>query len=78
MCAVTGITGKVGGTVAQTLLQAGYSVRAVVRSPEKGQVWDDLGCEIAIASAEDFVAMAAAFVGVDGVFFIVRETLAGA
>ena len=31
MYAVTGITGKVGGTVAQTLLAAGEKVRAVVR-----------------------------------------------
>ena len=36
MYAVTGITGKVGGTVAQTLLATGKKVRAVVRDKAKG------------------------------------------
>ena len=35
MYAVTGITGKVGGTVAQRLLAAGGKVRAVVRDEAK-------------------------------------------
>ena len=37
MHAVTGITGNVGGTVAQTLLAAGEKVRAVVRDEAKGR-----------------------------------------
>jgi uncharacterized protein YbjT (DUF2867 family) len=37
MYAVTGITGKVGGTVAQTLLATGKKVRAVVRDEAKGR-----------------------------------------
>ena len=36
MFAVTGITGKVGGTVAQTLLATGKKVRAVVRDGAPG------------------------------------------
>jgi nucleoside-diphosphate-sugar epimerase len=36
MYVVTGITGKVGGAVASALLEAGLSVRAVVRDDEKG------------------------------------------
>jgi NAD(P)H dehydrogenase (quinone) len=32
MFAITGITGKVGGEVARTLLAAGQPVRAVMRS----------------------------------------------
>lgn len=39
MYAVMGITGKVGGAVARTLLAAGHPVRAVVRSIDKGAVW---------------------------------------
>jgi len=35
MYAVTGITGKVGGSVARHLLNAGLSVRAVVRDTLK-------------------------------------------
>ena len=44
MYAITGITGKVGGTVAQTLLAAGKKVRAVVRDEAKGRLWADKGC----------------------------------
>ena len=41
MYAVTGITGKVGGMVAQTLLATGKKVRAVVRDEAKGRPWAD-------------------------------------
>jgi uncharacterized protein YbjT (DUF2867 family) len=41
MYAVTGITGKVGGTVAQTLFASGKKVRAVVRDEGKGKPWAD-------------------------------------
>ena len=53
MYAITGVTGKVGGAVARALLADGQSVRAVVRNPEKGQVWKDQGCEIALATIEE-------------------------
>ena len=39
MYAVTGITGRVGGVVARTLLNAGLSVRAVVRDEAKSAAW---------------------------------------
>lgn len=70
MYAVTGITGKVGGIVANTLLEAGLQVRAVVRAAEKGRPWAARGCEVAIASAEDADAMTKAFAGASGVFFM--------
>jgi NAD(P)H dehydrogenase (quinone) len=70
MHAVTGITGKVGGTVAQALLAAGEKVRAVVRDEAKGKRWADKGCEVAIASIGDAEALAAAFAGTDGVFLM--------
>jgi uncharacterized protein YbjT (DUF2867 family) len=47
MFAITGITGNVGGVVAQTLLAAGQPVRAVVRDAAKGEAWTQLGCELA-------------------------------
>ena len=37
--AITGITGKVGGELARTLLGAGEPVRAVGRDAKKGQNW---------------------------------------
>jgi NAD(P)H dehydrogenase (quinone) len=70
MYAVTGITGKVGGAVAQSLLAAGEKVRAVVRDEAKGKPWADKGCEVAVAEIGDAAALTAAFAGVDGVFLM--------
>src|ERR1700684_1078668 len=70
MHAVTGITGNVGGTVAQTLLAGGEKVRAVVRDEAKGRPWADKGCEVAIASIGDADSLTAAFAGADGVFLM--------
>jgi NAD(P)H dehydrogenase (quinone) len=49
MFAITGVTGKVGGAVARSLLAQGHKVRAVVRDAEKGRSWSAQGCDIAIA-----------------------------
>lgn len=70
MYAVTGITGKVGGIVARTLLTAGLPVRAVVRDVEKGRPWAEKGCEVAIASIADAYGLTKAFSGADGVFLM--------
>ncbi|MGF6112544.1 NmrA family NAD(P)-binding protein [Pseudomonas frederiksbergensis] len=68
MYAVMGITGKVGGAVARTLLAAGHPVRAVVRSIDKGAVWVRQGCESVVADVDDRNALIEAFTGVKGVF----------
>ena len=68
MYAVTGITGKVGGAVAQSLLAADQAVRAVVRDRGRGAAWADLGCDIAVADHSDVAALVQAFKGTDGVF----------
>jgi uncharacterized protein YbjT (DUF2867 family) len=70
MYAITGITGKVGGALAETLLAAGLPVRAVVRDAAKGQVWAGRGCEVALAAMDDTAALAAAFAGADAVFIL--------
>jgi NAD(P)H dehydrogenase (quinone) len=70
MYAITGITGKVGGELARTLLAANVSVRAVVRDAGKAREWAALGCEIAFASMNDASALAAAFEGTEGVFIL--------
>lgn len=64
MYAVMGITGKVGGAVARTLLAAGHPVRAVVRSIDKGAVWVRQGCESVVADVDDRNALIGAFTGV--------------
>jgi NAD(P)H dehydrogenase (quinone) len=70
MFAITGVTGKVGGAVARTLLAQGHKVRAVVRDAEKGRSWSAQGCDIAIASVEDAAGLTKAFHGVEGVFLM--------
>src|SRR5712675_1410006 len=70
MYAITGITGKVGGKVARTLLKAGCALRAVVRDPRKGADWADLGCEVAVSDMSDVVALTSAFSGARGVFVL--------
>jgi NAD(P)H dehydrogenase (quinone) len=70
MYAITGITGKVGGALARTLLAAGESVRAVVRDAGKGRSWAEKGCEVALAEMENAATLAAAFKEVDGVFVL--------
>jgi NAD(P)H dehydrogenase (quinone) len=68
--AITGITGKIGGALARTLLASGQSVRAVVRDAGKGRSWAEKGCEVSHAEMEDAAALAAAFKGTDGVFVL--------
>jgi uncharacterized protein YbjT (DUF2867 family) len=70
MYAITGITGKVGGEMAHALLEAGERVRAIVRSAEKGQKWQALGCEVALADMENAAALTRAFSGATAVFVL--------
>jgi uncharacterized protein YbjT (DUF2867 family) len=71
MFVVTGITGKVGAMVAETLLAKGQRVRAVVREAGKGRVWRDRGCEVAVVpDAADAQALSAAMQGAAGVFLM--------
>ena len=70
MHAVTGITGKVGGVLAGTLLADGQPVRAVVRDAEKGASWAARGCDLAVATMEDAAALTSAFQGAESVFIL--------
>ena len=70
MYAITGITGKVGGALANALLDSGVAVRAVVRDTEKARAWASRGCEVAIAEMGDARALVNAFTGVKAVFIL--------
>jgi uncharacterized protein YbjT (DUF2867 family) len=71
MFAVTGITGQVGGAVAERLLAAGRPVRAIVRDETRGAPWMERGCDVAIVpDASDSTALGAAIKGTDGVFLM--------
>ena len=70
MFVITGITGKVGGVTARTLLAAGKNVRAVVRDVGKGAAWAAQGCDVALAEMHDPAALQAAFTGAEAVFIL--------
>jgi uncharacterized protein YbjT (DUF2867 family) len=70
MYAITGITGKVGGAVARTLLAAGQPVRAVVRDADRARSWAERGCEVVTADMHDTTSLTAAFKGAGGVFIL--------
>jgi uncharacterized protein YbjT (DUF2867 family) len=70
MYAITGITGKVGGAVARTLLAAGQPVRAVLRDAGRAHSWAEHGCEVVTANMDDTTSLAAAFNGAQGVFIL--------
>lgn len=70
MYVITGITGQVGGALADALLQQGRPVRAVVRDEKKGAAWAARGCEMALADMTDADALASAFEGAQGVFIL--------
>ena len=78
MYAIMGITGRVGGAIAENLLAQGEKIRAIVRNPEKAAQWRDCGAEIAVAGVDDPNALASAFEGTDGVFLMVPPNFAPA
>ena len=70
MYAITGITGKVGGTAANSLLDAGREVRAVLRDPGKAAIWKARGADIAFANFQSAADLTKAFTGAEGVFIL--------
>jgi NAD(P)H dehydrogenase (quinone) len=76
MYAVMGITGKVGGAVARTLLAKGEKVRGIVRNPEKAAEWKKQGVELFKADYDNVDALTAAFTGVAGVFLMIPPSFA--
>lgn len=70
MYAITGITGKVGGALARSLLAEKLPVRAVLRDQAKAAEWRARGCDIAIAEMDDAASLAAAFKEAEGVFIL--------
>ena len=73
MFAVMGITGNVGGQVADTLLKNGKKVRGIVRNPAKAQLWKDKGVELFTADYDK--NLVEAFTGVEGIFAMIPPNL---
>ncbi|SAL24574.1 NmrA family NAD(P)-binding protein [Caballeronia telluris] len=70
MYAITGITGQVGGALANALLEKHIPVRAVVRDAQKGRAWTDRNCALAVAHMTDAASLTEAFRDAQGVFIL--------
>ncbi|MBB4438926.1 MULTISPECIES: NmrA family NAD(P)-binding protein [Rhizobium] len=70
MYAITGITGKVGGALARSLLAEGLPVRAVLRDEAKAAEWRTRGCDVALAEMDDAASLTSAFRDATGVFIL--------
>ncbi|AID29174.1 uncharacterized protein YbjT (DUF2867 family) [Mesorhizobium sp. USDA 4775] len=70
MYAITGVTGKVGGALARSLLAEGLPVRAVLRDAAKAAEWRRRGCNVALAEMDDAASLASAFREAAGVFIL--------
>lgn len=76
MFTVMGITGHVGGAVANNLLAAGRKVRGVVRSLERAKAWSGRGVELVESRYDDAAGLARAFQGAEGVFAMIPPDFA--
>jgi uncharacterized protein YbjT (DUF2867 family) len=65
---VVGSTGRVGSAVVELLLEAGFEVRALVRSPEKGEHSRSLGAELTVGDATAPEILGPAVRGCSGIF----------
>jgi uncharacterized protein YbjT (DUF2867 family) len=78
MFTVMGITGRVGGAVAENLLAAGKTVRGVVRDSGKARAWAGHGVELVESAYDDAAGLANAFSGAEGVFAMIPPDFAPA
>lgn len=70
MILVTGATGTVGGALVGALSRGQVPVRALVRSPERGDDLRGYDCELAIGDFADPASLRRAVRGVEAVFLI--------
>ena len=76
---VTGATGYIGGRLVPKLLEAGHTVKVLVRSPDKiaGVPWRDK-VDVVESSLDDGDALRDALAGVDVFYYLVHSMAAGA
>lgn len=77
--AVVGATGLTGGAVARRLLEDGWRVRAVTRSPasHKARALASQGADVVGADANDPASLERAFAGVHGVYTVQNHHISG-
>ncbi|TLM84805.1 SDR family oxidoreductase [Pseudarthrobacter sp. NamE2] len=76
---VTGATGYIGGRLVPRLLEAGHTVKVLVRSPDKiaGVPWRD-SVEVVVSSLDDGNTLRKSLAGVDVFYYLVHSMAAGA
>lgn len=76
---VAGATGRQGGAVARRLLDAGWSVRALTRSPQSkaARALATAGAEVVRADMSDRASLDAALAGAYGVFSVQNPAISG-
>jgi len=69
---VSGATGQQGGAVARSLLDRGFAVRALTRTPEKPEARElaRLGAEVVSGDLEDRSSIERALEGARGIFSV--------
>src|SRR6187200_1770577 len=77
-CLVTGATGYIGGRLVPELLDRGYRVRVMTRTPRRlrDHPWVDR-VEVVQADAADAGEVAAACAGVDVVYYLIHALASG-
>ncbi len=76
--AIAGATGYIGGRLAPRLLEAGYALRCLVRSPRKleGRDWtSDSRVEVRKADLADAPSLTRELVGCDAAFYLVHSMM---
>jgi NAD(P)H dehydrogenase (quinone) len=68
MYAIIGVTGHVGGVVAENLKEAGLPFKAVVRNESRAKELESKGWQTAVAELHDVGALTKAFSNTQGVF----------
>lgn len=68
MILIVGATGYLGNATARRLLAAGEAVRAMTRTPAKGQALQEMGAEVVVGDLCDEASLRRACSGVDRVF----------
>ena len=78
MFTIIGITGRVGGSTAETLLAAGKKVRGIVRDKARAAYWAKQGVELLYGNLDDIATLTEACRGSEGVFVMVPPYFAPA